>query len=199
MTDLVLNGLSTQRLRAADWIVRSTAHAEASAFIRRYHYARSCPKVRVYSFGLFKEVLFTPIMGASVWLPPLPPVGAAVYPEGDHKKVLALSRLAIHPDVPSNAASFMIGRCIREIKRDGKWECLVTFADTRMGHEGAIYKATNWEYMGETEPKDCWVDPATGKQVSIKATFSRTNEKMLSLGYERIGAFPKHRFRMVLR
>lgn len=196
---IVMADIKSDSLKVGDWVVRQTAHSEAVSFIRKHHYSKSCPRVRVYTFGLFREVLLTPIKGASVWLPPLPAVGAAVFPEGDPHRVLSLSRLAVAPEVPRNAASFLIGRSIREIKRDKNWDCLVTYADTRMGHEGGIYKATNWEYMGLTPPTRCWVEPGTGRQVSLKSTHNRTREEMKNLGYEMIGKFPKHRFRMVLK
>lgn len=183
-------------------MVRPTDHKEASSFIRAHHYSKSCTNTRVYCFGLYREVIFTPIMGAAIWLPPLPPVAKGLFPEGDHNRVLALTRLAIHPDVPTNGASFLIGQCIKEIKRDDRYDCLVTYADTRVGHSGAIYKATNWEYLGETEPKTCWLDPSRGSQVSIKAggrKKTRTVDQMEQLGYQRQGTFTKHRYRMVLR
>lgn len=194
--------LAEGQLRASDWIVRETSHAEASAFVRQYHYSRSCTISRVFCFGLYAGAILEPIMGASVWLPPLPPAALKTYPEGDPKRVLSLSRLAIHPEMPVNAASFMIGRNIREIRKDGRWDCLVTFADSRQGHTGAIYRATNWEYLGETAPTECWVDPETGRQVSRKNGSHRkcrTHGEMGELGYELAGYFPKHKYRMKLR
>jgi hypothetical protein len=198
----VTEATRTGKLRAKDWIVRTTSHGEASAFIRQHHYSGGCPRSRVFCFGLFQEVLFTPIMGAAVWLPPAPPAARAAFPEGSELRVLCLSRLAIHPEVPPNAASFMLGRCIREIRKDGRWDCLLTFADTRLGHCGTIYRATNWEYLGETKPTECWLDPESGRQVSRKNGSHRkcrTYAEMLELGYTLAGYFPKHRFRMVLR
>jgi len=192
----------TEKLRAKDWIVRTTSHAEASAFIRQHHYARGVSSARVFCFGLYREVIFTPIMGAAVWLPPLPPAARAAFPEGSELRVLCLSRFAIHPDVPPNAASFMLGHCIREIRKDGRWDCLLTFADTRVGHSGAIYRATNWEYLGETDPTEYWLDPESGRQVSRKSGNNRkcrNHADMRKLGYRLAGHFPKHRFRMVIR
>jgi hypothetical protein len=109
--------------------------------------------------------------------------------------------------VPKNAASFLLGRAIRQIKRDPakRWKHLVTFADTRMGHTGGIYRATNWTYDGLTRPYDVWVDkdgrqvtrPRTGGTGGTRlGTRSATVEEMKAMGYIRIGKFPKHRFVM---
>jgi hypothetical protein len=87
---------------------------------------------------------------------------------------------------------------IRLIKGDGRFVSLVTYADVRMGHTGAIYKATNWQYVGEMKGSPAWVDPKTGRQVARKATKSRTKQDMLDLGYECIGIFGKHKFIMHL-
>jgi len=87
---------------------------------------------------------------------------------------------------------------IKLIKQDGRFVSLVTYADVRMGHTGAIYKATNWNYVGEMKGSPAWIDPSMGKQVARKSTISRTNKEMLDLGYECIGVFGKHKFVMHL-
>jgi hypothetical protein len=66
--------------------------------------------------------------------------------------VLCLSRLAILPDVPANACSFLLARSRRLID-DKAWPCLVTYADEWRGHTGAIYRADNWQYEGLTRPE----------------------------------------------
>lgn len=111
---------------------------------------------------------------------------------------LSLSRLAVHPDEPQNAASLLIGRSIRLIRRARRWAALVTFADDSQGHEGTIYKATNWSYVGRTKPYPRWVS-ADGRQVAVLATKSRTKAEMLALGYSISGNYAKHKFVYVLR
>jgi hypothetical protein len=111
--------------------------------------------------------------------------------------VLALSRLAVAPTEPQNGASILIGESVRRIRRDGKWKALVTFADESQGHTGTIYRATNWRYIGRTKPYPRWEAP-DGRQVAKKATRSRTEEEMRSLGYRMVGRFSKHKFIMIL-
>jgi hypothetical protein len=105
-----------------------------------------------------------------------------------------LSRLAIHEDVPTNGASFLLGADMRTLKKSRQWRSLVTYADHRMGHTGAIYRATNWDYVGEAGGDRAYVD-ALGRQVATKnGPKTRTHAEMIALGYECLGRFPKHKF-----
>lgn len=61
------------------------------------------------------------------------------------EQVWELSRLIILDAVPANAESFFIAATIRYIKRHyPSLERLVSFADPKHGHEGTVYKASNW-------------------------------------------------------
>ena len=164
--------------------------------VEKYHYARGGSNTSVYAHGLFDR--HGRLLGGAWWLPPTGPAAKSVNPE-NWKKVLALTRLVLVPWVPPNGCSFLIGRSIRLIRRDGRFVSLVTYADESQNHRGTIYRATNWEYKGMTQPKPRWLDPATGRQVACKATVNRTNSEMLALGYVRDGDYRKHKFVYHLR
>jgi hypothetical protein len=136
------------------------------------------------------------MVGAALWMPPTKVCAQTVHPEW--RRVLALSRLAVAPGEPQNAASILIGESVRRIRREGKWKALVTFADESQGHTGTIYRATNWTYIGRTAPEPRWED-AAGRQVARKATRSRTKAEMQALGYKMVGRFSKHKFVITLR
>jgi len=183
-------------LQKSEWEVRDVKNSDAVAFVKQYHYSGGCSNTRVYSHGLFR-MGSAELMGVAVWLPPTGPAARSV--NLDHwQKVLSLSRLAIHPNVPKNGATFLMSRSIKMIKKDGRFISLVTYADTRMGHTGAIYRASNWLYVGEMKGSPAWVNALTGRQVARKATTSRTNAEMVALGYEMVGVFSKHKFVMHL-
>ncbi len=183
---------------ASQYQVRSVPLAEARAFIQRYHYAGGCANTAVFAHGLYRSPLGDcELLGVALWMPPTKVCAQSV--AGDAwRGVLALSRLAVHPVVPTNGASFLIGRSVRLIRRDARWVALVTFADESQGHTGGIYRATNWSYVGRTKPEARWVD-AEGKQVSRLATKSRTKADMLALGHRLDGKHCKHKFTMRLR
>ena len=181
-------------LRAADYSVRDADPPEARAFIREYHYSKGCSNTHVHMHGLFQG---DNLLGVAQWLPPTRVAAESVNRE-NWTRVLSLSRLAVHPSVPTNGASFLLGRSERIIVREGKWVSLVTYADDFMGHTGAIYRATNWEYVGRMKGSPRWEDP-DGKQIARKSTKSRTNAEMIALGYRIVGVFDKHKFVKHLR
>lgn len=165
--------------------------------VAEWHYAGGSSNTATYRHGLFRRG-GERCLGVAQWLPPTKGAAIKVYPEGEWRRVLSLSRLAIDPNMPTNAASFLLGRSIRLIRQDGRFDCLVTYADDSQGHEGTIYYATNWEYTGKTVAEARWVD-GTGRQVARLATKSRTKKEMETMGYRVDGKYAKHRFRMVLR
>lgn len=178
--------------RRGDYVMRDATFAEAAMLIRAEHYARGCSNTAVYAHGLFRG---GDLVGAALWLPPTKPCAKTVHP--DWRRVLSLSRLAVRPSEPQNAESILIGWSIRKIRREKRWKALVTFADTRLGHTGTIYRATNWVDCGLTKPQPCWVD-SVGRQVATLSTKTRTKAKMQDLGFIMIGRFAKRKFTMVL-
>lgn len=82
------------------------------------------------------------------------------------------------------------------MRRDERWQVLVTYADRGEGHEGRIYRATNWTFAGETAPERRWTS-AGGEMVARKATHSRTYSEMRGLGH--VLGEPSTKYRFVKR
>jgi hypothetical protein len=184
-------------LRKSEWEVRPVDLCIAYELVKAYHYAKSGSNTATYLHGLFRRDDWMRCMGVAWWLPPTKAAAVATF-KGDWRRVLSLSRLAIAPEVPTNGASFLIGESIRLIRLEGKWDCLVTYADDWRGHSGAIYKATNWEYVGKTQAEATWI-AGDGRLVSRKAgPKTRTKEEMESLGHHTVGKFAKHKYRLVI-
>jgi hypothetical protein len=178
------------RLRKADWTVRAVSLAEASALVAEYHYAHGGANTATYLHGLFRNGGDRPL-GVAWWIPPTKSAAVATHPE-NWTGVLALSRMAIVPDVPKNAATFLLARSVRLIDRS-RWPCLVTYADEWQGHSGGIYRAAGWQYVGLTKPERTYVKD--GRMVARKAgPRTRTHTEMLALGASCIGSFRKHKF-----
>lgn len=159
--------------------------------VQEHHYAKGGSNTCVYMHGLYRRS-DDKLLGVAWWLPPTRVAAESVNKE-HWKKVLSLTRLVVLPEVETNACSYLLGRSIKLIKKDGRFISLVTYADDRMGHTGTIYKASNWIYVGRTGPYPAWVDQ-NGKQVAAKATKNRTKAEMLALGHTKIGSFYKHKF-----
>lgn len=184
------------RLRRNEWYVIPVSQAVAEAIVEQYHYARAASSIIVYRHGLFRHDSAR-CWGVALWIPPTRSCAEASY-DGDWQRVLTLHRLVCVPEAPRNAASFLIGQSIKIIRRDAIWECLLTYADPIEGHTGAIYRATNWEYIGLSDVETRWVDK-NGRIVARKCgTHTRTNGEMLELGYTPVAASAKHKYRMIL-
>lgn len=188
-------------MRAAEWVVQSVpTHGEVARFVTATHYARGTANTSTYRHGLYRPPappLVGDLLGVALWIPPTRSCAEAIA-GADWQGVLALSRLAVLPECPANAASFLLGRSMRLVDRC-RWPVLLTYADTAQGHTGAIYLATNWHCDGAVPAGDTWVD-STGRQVGRKRggrTYTVT--EMRAMGCQRVAAAPKIRFRHDVR
>lgn len=185
------------RLRAEDWAVLKVPHREADWFIRHHHYAQTVPNTGTYVHGLFRredteQALLGELRGVALWIPPTRAAAETV--AGEHwRSVLALSRFAVAEDCPRNAASYLLGQSMRLIDRS-RWRWLLTYADTRLGHTGGIYRATNWTCLGEVPAGDVWLDPAGRQRGRKRGGHTLTAGQMAAAGYVRAEPFPKVKF-----
>jgi len=181
----------------ADYQVQEIENRLAIPFVKAHHYAKSTSH-RAWSFGIMRG---DKLVGVAQFLPPLPPASRKVAEFAVERsravepgRVIALTRLVVAPDEPQNVASILVGAALRKIKRDRRWQAVVTFADTSAGHTGRVYLALNAEAVGFTKPEVYWFDPASGARVSRKATRSRTNREMQELGLIRKKSLGKYRY-----
>lgn len=193
--------MNPEHLRARDYEVRllpnrGEGFQAARQFVADHHYSKGCSNTSVYSYGLYR-CGHTELLGVAMWLPPTKCAAKSVN-ENQWQRVLSLTRLALHPSVPTNAATFLMARSIRQIRADGRFCSLVTYADEFCEHTGAIYRGANWSYVGTTGKQPRWED-ADGRQVAPKSTVNRTKAEMEALGYRKVGSYRKHKFVMHLR
>lgn len=173
-----------------DWWVADVEISVARGLVEKYHYARGASNTRTFLHGLFRRGE-TVCVGVAWWIPPTKSAALATFPQ-DWKKVLALSRLVIAPEVPKNACSFLLSRSIKLIDSN-RWPCLVTYADTWRGHSGTIYKAAGWTYTGLTTPEATFT--INGVMTARKAGGkTRTRAEMNALGAVFEGRHAKHKF-----
>jgi hypothetical protein len=183
----------TPPLHKKQWWVQTVPLATVQQLVAQYHYAKGGSNTAVFRHGLFRRTHPDTCLGAAWWIPPTKSSAMATY-HVNWKAVLSLSRLVIVPDVPKNAASFLLMRSVAEIRKDTRWQCLVTYADEWQGHTGGIYKAAGWKYVGKTKPERVYVD-ASGRMVARKAgPKTRRHQEMVDLGCRCLGSFSKHKY-----
>lgn len=189
---------STLHLKKGDWRVRDVSIGVARDMVERFHYARGASNTRTYLHGLFPAESLWEAECAAVawWIPPTRSAAEATFPD-NWRGVLSLSRLVVAPGVPKNACSFLIAHSARQIPK-AVWPCLVTYADDWQGHDGAIYRAAGWTYVGKTKPEPTFT--IGGVMTARKAGGrTRTRDEMLSLGARHEGSHAKHKFVLVRR
>jgi hypothetical protein len=119
---------------------RTGRRQEAEELVLKYHYSKRLPSnVQMIGSLHLDGGLFGgdgPIVAAAFW---------SIPPTRWSESVLELTRLVRGEyKVP---LTFLISRCVKELKRRG-YDLLVSFADRTQGHEGYVYRASNWNYAG---------------------------------------------------
>lgn len=64
------------------------------------------------------------------------------------KNVIELKRMVIDKDCQINTGSWLIAKCIKDIKLTTNYTDVLTYADPEFGHIGTVYKASNFKYLG---------------------------------------------------
>ena len=120
------------------------SHEAAKHAVRRWHYSRTMPAAKLVRIGVWEEGRF---------------VGAILYGSGANRylcrpfgleptEACELVRVALasgreHPTSQCLALSLKILR-----RQSPGLRLIVSYADTKEGHLGTIYQATNWFFLG---------------------------------------------------
>jgi hypothetical protein len=209
-------------LRESDgWRVGPADLMAASQIVRAFHYTKSASNTGVAIDGLYEPG--GALVGVAWWNVPVRPAAegaaAALGPaveaanaravaagrkppftkplrQVDPKEVLSLLRLVVAPGMPTNAASFLLGRSMAGIDRR-RYPLFLTFADEGQGHEGKIYLATNWLPAGRNKPKmgQSWRRAGTDEVRGTKrGKVTLTHAEMRAQGFEPVPPTTKIRF-----
>ena len=156
------------------YTVEPTNRKWIKAFIEQWHYSHSINGLRTrYCFRLLDEkpvligaALFGAPGMANVWK-------KYVTNEGD---VVELHRLCCIDNTLKNTESFFVSRCLRWLKQNTDIKVVISYSDLEYGHEGAIYKAANFEFIGQT--KDNKIIEYNGKRYHEKTVRTKYNNKL---------------------
>ena len=140
-------------MSVTDYTVEEIPRKSLVQFIEKHHYSHNVNGIQSYHhFGLYTEGNFglPKMIGAMMYAIPSMPATAAKYNPINPNKCLELRRLVCIDDTPKNTESYFIGQTFRWLKQYTDMEVVVSFADQHYGHSGTIYKASNFDYLGET-------------------------------------------------
>lgn len=120
---------------------------EIASFIEEWHYSKNVNGlISDYCFKLLDGdkviggMMYGRIAMAGVW---------RKYADNENE-LTELRRLCCIDDTPKNTESYFIGNTLRWLKKNTAIKRVISYADTTYGHEGTIYKASNFKHCGMT-------------------------------------------------
>jgi hypothetical protein len=141
-------------------LVRGKASGPVRDLIVRHHYLHSAPSAEF----VFAVMLQGKEDGLVVWEEL---VGGALFGGGsnrflgspyglDHSGITELVRLFLLDDVKDyvdNAASRVLSLTMKCLRNYTDKHLALAFSDPVAGHDGTVYRASNWKRIGESSPK----------------------------------------------
>ena len=176
--------------KVSDFTIEAVHKKAVTPFIEKWHYShyaggiqhRQC--IALYSpdgpFGLPRMI------GAMIYGQPAMPDTAKKYHPDNPLRCWELRRLCCIDDTPTNTESYFIGKTLRWLKQNTDIEVIISYADLEQGHEGVIYKASNFHFYGQTGGgSKLSVDGVLRHNRSLnqsKRTFGRTLKRRYDAG-----------------
>jgi len=129
--------------------VTRITRAECEPFIIGIHYAHRWPSIS-YSYGLFdeKELIGVVTYGT----PPSAPLKKGIAGDENKTNILELNRLCLKYN-RRNEASRLISASLKKLP---KGKIIISFADMSQGHNGCVYRASNFTYHGLSAKRTDW-------------------------------------------
>jgi hypothetical protein len=129
----------------------------AKTAYRNWHYLGKKGFISVVSYGAYFDNW---LVGAISFHPPSSEETVkGIFGNTDQVGIWEIGRLAMSDNCPKNSESRFIAISIKLLRRNYTVKAVITYADTSQGHLGTIYKASGFEYMGLTAPKnDFWIN-----------------------------------------
>ena len=156
-------------MKVKNFHVKLVGRQDVQAFIENNHYSKSINGcIADYCFALFNDSQM---------------IGAMFYGRmamrnqwkrfGEQEQdVIELRRLCCVDDTPKNTESFFIGWTLRWLRKNTQIKTVVSYADAEYGHEGTIYKASNFENFGlKSGAKVIWYNGKKYHDKTIRTTY----------------------------
>ena len=133
--------------KVKSFVVSICDRREVRDFIETWHYSHNINGLQSeYCFKLLDNdtligaMIYGKIAMRNVW---------KKYAEKE-EDIIELRRLCCIDNTPKNTESYFIGKTLRFLKQNTELKNVISYADMTYGHEGTIYKASNFEHLGMT-------------------------------------------------
>jgi hypothetical protein len=172
-------------------VIAPCSHKAARYAVENWHYSRQFPVGKAFKVGIWEDEQF---------------IGAIVFTWGANHNLskayglkmtecVELVRVACREH--KGFVSQYVSAALRLLKSSNPGiRLVISFADPYQNHEGGIYKAGNWIYLGQTSSKYDFVMP-DGKVLNRRGSTGRTfygARRELPKGAEKKWMPPKHRY-----
>ena len=141
-------------MKVSEFTIEAVERSTIQSFVHKNHYSGTTNGVQhTQCFALFKEGRFgfdKEMIGAAIYAIPSMPATAAKYNPDNPLRCWELRRLCCIDDTPTNTESYFIGQTLKWLRRNTDIEVIISYADLEFGHEGVIYKATNFIHLGKS-------------------------------------------------
>jgi|TARA_B100001939_G_scaffold35267_1_gene27491 hypothetical protein len=141
-------------IKVSDFTIEPVPKKTVTSFIEKWHYSHYAGGIQhrqcfaLYSpdgkFGLPRMI------GCMIYGQPAMSNTAAKYHPDNPDRCWELRRLCCIDDTPKNTESFFIGKTLKWLKQNTDAEVIISYSDLQQGHEGVVYKASNFINMGQT-------------------------------------------------
>lgn len=121
-------------------------YSEVREWLLYKHYAHRIPPVN-YSFGLYRDGFLEGVL--TFGRPYAPSLIKESFGGEYQDEFLELNRVVVNDGLPKNVLSFFVTQCLKMLPKP---MVVVSYADSKQGHHGYIYQATNWLYTGLSAP-----------------------------------------------
>jgi len=142
----------------------------AKDLIVKYHYSHTWSRCK-YAIGLTKN---DSLVGVAVYGSPVGRLAVqSISSEIKQGEVLELTRLWINDSERKNAESWFISKTIQWLKKhDTQIRVLISYADPSQGHDGGIYRASNWLHQGNIDGTHSFSYRIGNKRIHARAAGS---------------------------
>lgn len=139
-------------------MIKKIDHTTAREFIEKWHYSHVCPTGKNIFFGWYDGDLLYAVADYGIGVNPFQVSFLSRELNKDVCNLLELKRLCrIEPKNEKMPLTKFISGCHRILRQEG-YEYIISFSDPHYGHNGGIYKASNFRHMGKTNPERHAVD-----------------------------------------
>ena len=162
--------------------LREISNNEAGNCYEKWHYLGKVGFLATHNFGVFTE---GEMWGCISFGSPNAKVLKGYWTPETQGGWWEIKRLALSDSLPKNSESRVIAIGIKLLRKMGVVKGIVTYADNGVGHQGTIYKASGFKYLGLTTLKSDFFEEGhlrpkqRGKVAGLKGEWRERSRKHL--------------------